>query len=78
MPKNLRNFWVEAAVDGRRTPVKFGPRAKDGGFRMTFYMRVEGVSIKALTIEGKASDDDKLLLMVNPTGGQPVQIISRR
>ena len=78
MPRNLRNFWVTAEVDGRKTPVKFGPRAKDGGFRMTIYMRAEGDSTRAVIIEGKALEDDKILLIVDPTGGQPVRITSRR
>ena len=42
MPRNVRNFWIEAEVDGRKTPIAFGPQGKDGGFSLTVYMRNEG------------------------------------
>ena len=31
MPRAVRNFWLSAEVDGRRSLVTGGPRGKDGG-----------------------------------------------
>jgi hypothetical protein len=49
----VRNFWIEATVDGRKTPIAFGPRAKDGGFELKIYQREEGSSVHVLTIRGE-------------------------
>ena len=38
----VRNWWIEADVDGRKTPLSGGPRSKDGGFQLTIYQRVKG------------------------------------
>jgi len=42
MPKNVRNFWLECEVDGRRETVACGPRAKDGGLRLKLKVRNRG------------------------------------
>ena len=42
MRRNVRNFRIEAEVDGRKTLIAFGPRGKDGGFYLTVYMRNKG------------------------------------
>ena len=34
MPRNVRNFWLNLSVDGKRTDVASGPVAKDGGFEL--------------------------------------------
>ena len=38
----VRNWWIEADVDGRKTPLSGGPRSKDGGFQLNIYQRVKG------------------------------------
>lgn len=38
----VRNFYLEASVDGRKTDVGTGPRAKDGGMNLTVYQRNKG------------------------------------
>ena len=57
MPRNVRNFWIEADVDGKKQSVATGPRRKDGGFDMTILMRDDGeVSRqKYLTILGRVN-----------------------
>ena len=48
----VRNFWIEADVDGRKTSIAFGPRAKDGGFRLLIYQRDKGHSKLVFTVSG--------------------------
>lgn len=64
----VRNFWIEAAIDGRKTPLRGGPRA--GGFRLTVYMRKAGHITAPLYIEGR-SVGERLILMVE-IEGQPL------
>ena len=61
MPRNVRNFWVEMDVDGKRTQVATGPRRADGGFRLNIWMRDKGHVRKALTIGGWTEKDDEVL-----------------
>ena len=42
MPRNVRNFWVDLSVDGRKDSVGTGPREKTGGMDATFYIRKDG------------------------------------
>ena len=48
----VRNFWIEAAIDGRKTRLRGGPVSKDGGFSLTIYQRSNGGIVRALVIEG--------------------------
>jgi hypothetical protein len=53
MPRNVRNFWIELEVDGKRTRVATGPVRKDGGFTMRVLMREDGdISDKYLDVRG--------------------------
>mgnify|MGYP004446703797 FL=1 len=38
----VRNWWIEADIDGRQTTLTGGPRSKDGGFQLNLYQRVKG------------------------------------
>lgn len=62
----VRNFWINARVDGRRTNVAGGPRARDGGMSVTIYLRSEGAVKKALSIECNAFDDGTLVVKCEP------------
>lgn len=46
MPRTVRNFWVEVEIDGQKTVLKGGPKAKDGGLRIKLYMRAAGAAGK--------------------------------
>jgi len=48
MPQNVRNFWLECEVDGRRETVACGPKAKDGGLRLKLKVRHKGEVHEAL------------------------------
>lgn len=50
----VRNFWLEAYIDGRQTNLSGGPKAKDGGFTLLVYMRRHGEPVEALRITGLA------------------------
>lgn len=39
---SVRNFWVDADVDGRLTNLGGGPRARDGGMEVVVYQREDG------------------------------------
>ena len=47
----VRNFWVEADIDGRQTMLSGGPRSKDGGMDVTVYQRDEGQIKTAVEIK---------------------------
>ena len=38
----VRNFWVEAEIDGRQTELKGGPVNKHGGLELNLYQRNNG------------------------------------
>lgn len=52
MPRNVRNFWLELAVDGKRTDVATGPRSADGGFELTLRQRNHGTVEYAGSLRG--------------------------
>ena len=65
MPRNVRNFWVELDVDGRKSKVAAGPVSKDGGFNLTVKMRDGGEIIKPLAVRGWVRVGGKLALFIN-------------
>lgn len=63
MPRNVRNFWIEAEVDGHKTPIKFGPTGKDGGFRLTVFMRNKGGVEEVVRMAGYVSSATGRLIL---------------
>jgi hypothetical protein len=67
----VRNFWLEATIDGRQTDLSGGPRAKDGGFELTVYVRQRGSILRAVKVSGYAfegfgnGDKDTLRIAVS-------------
>lgn len=62
MPRNVRNFWIEGSVDGRRSDISTGPRSSGGGFSCTIYVREEGsISDKYLRIGGQHVNGKNIL-----------------
>ena len=62
MARNVRNFWIEAKIDGRNTALSGGPQRKDGGFGLTIYQRDNGSITRALNIMGRVKDDGSIVL----------------
>lgn len=50
MPRNVRNFWIDADIDGRKETLSGGPNSKTGGMRAMIYMRDKGDVSHAVTI----------------------------
>lgn len=67
----VRNFWITVGVDGRKTDVGTGPRAKDGGFCARIYIRDRGrVSKKYIMVDGVVSGNDLMLTAVLVNGNK--------
>lgn len=62
----VRNFWIEARIDGRSTPIAAGPAGKDGGFRMQIWVRRDGKVAAGIRITGEADADGTLWLRATP------------
>lgn len=56
MPRNVRNFWIELDVDGRKARIATGPRRRDGGFECVIRMREAGYVTRVLQLRGSESD----------------------
>ena len=65
----VRNFWIEADIDGRKTRLAGGPVRKDGGFDLTVLIREDGEPVEAVEIRGRAQPDGRLRLYVESVGG---------
>lgn len=69
MPRNVRNFWIEATIDGRNTKIATGPDGHNGGFYLLVKIRDEGFPDKianALTIHGYRDSEGALRLTCHP------------
>lgn len=67
MVAHVRNFWIEADIDGRWTALKGGPRSRDGGFSLTVYIRDNGGILRAVEMNGIARSDGTLVVSTNVT-----------
>jgi hypothetical protein len=78
----VRNFWIEAHIDGRRTTLSGGPRARKGGLSLTLYQRSGGEIVEALSILGRARTDGSLWLRVTspllPPGSETELFVETR
>lgn len=64
MPRNVRNFWIELAVDGKKMLVETGPRARSGGFNIRIRLRSRGgIHDKDFVVDGRVSDADGMLVL---------------
>lgn len=52
----VRNFYVEANIDGRQTTLGGGPASKTGEMTVRLYQRDDGAITDALLIECKERD----------------------
>lgn len=69
----VRNFWIEAEIDGRKHKLKGGPRAKTGGFKLTVQQRSNGSITKAVSVEGKVSQCGESLGLVVKAGDKEIK-----
>lgn len=46
----VRNFWVDASIDGRKTDLSGGPVSKEGGMTISIKQRSEGGIVTAFRL----------------------------
>ena len=63
----VRNFWIEADIDGYKTDLKGGPRSKKDGLTATLYQRDDG-EIKTAVKIYCCADGEKLKTEVEVDG----------
>ena len=56
MPRCIRNFWLTAQIDGRRSHWASGPRSRDGGFTLAVFCRDHGAIARPVRITGRCRD----------------------
>jgi len=64
MPRNIRNFWLEASIDGQKTKLSGGPKSADGGFSLEIKQRDDGEIFTAATVSGFVGEDGHLRLVI--------------
>lgn len=62
MPRNVRNFWLEADIEGRKATFTGGPQRADGGFVLTIFQRDKGSVTKAMEIRGFIDTNGRIRL----------------
>ena len=67
MPRCVRNFWLTAHIDGRRSPWASGPRSKDGGFSLEVLCRDRGAIARPVRITGRCING-QLSLAIDDAG----------
>jgi hypothetical protein len=60
-PRVVRNFYINAEVDGRRSRISGGPRARDGGMTLTLYQRRSGGVATVLILRCNVEKNGKLV-----------------
>ena len=63
-----RNFWINAAVDGRKTPLAGGPRSKDGGMDVTLLVREDGGISDGVRITCRSDGEKNIVRVWGPDG----------
>ena len=63
-----RNFWINAAVDGRETPLAGGPRSKDGGMDVTQLVRDDGRISDGVRITCRSDGEKNTIRVWGPDG----------
>lgn len=78
----VRNWWIEANIDGRKTPLRGGPIGKKGGFSITIMQRDNGEITHPIQIWGVVGKAGNLVLrVVNKTDitlAPPITIETKR
>ena len=69
MPRNVRNFWFEAEVDGKKKKLASGPVNKDGGICIRLLVRNKGEVAEAGHIHGYVDSRTGMLRLDLDTSG---------
>lgn len=60
----VRNFWLEANINGYKSKVQGGPRRKEDGMEVTIYQRDNGEISTAFHVNCKVTPSGKLMTSV--------------
>ena len=71
MPRNVRNFWFDAWIDGKQEKVSSGPRAKNGGMDIVLKVRNKGSVVGPVAIRCQAAGE-KLIVSIRDDVGNEV------
>jgi len=63
-----RNFWINAEIDGRKTPLAGGPRSKDGGMDVTLLVRDDGGISDGVRITCRSDGEKNTIMVWGPDG----------
>lgn len=64
----VRNFWVDADIDGRKTTLSGGPASKEGGMSVVIKQRSNGGIVKAAVVHCYEVDGNLITDVVNNDG----------
>ena len=64
----VRNFWIDASIDGRKTELAGGPASKEGGMNVVIKQRSNGGIVKAAVINCYEVDGNLVTDIVNNDG----------
>lgn len=73
----VRNFWVEASIDGRQTNLTGGPRTTHGGMAIDLYQREDGCISRPITIYCREWDG-KLITEIYVNGEKVSEVVTNR
>ena len=74
----VRNFWFDADIDGKATPLASGPRAKDGGMVIFVKQRSNGEVVKAFTVVCSECDGELRTSIFDADGVRLTSCITKR
>ena len=63
-----RNFWINAEIDGRETPLAGGPRSKDGGMDVLLTVRDDGGISDGVRITCRSDGEKNVIRVWGPDG----------
>ena len=66
----VRNFWVEANINGYKSKVQGGPRRKEDGMEVTIYQRDNGEISTAFQVNCKVTPSGNLITSVFDENGK--------
>lgn len=73
----VRNFWLDAKIDGRKTKLAGGPQRKDGGMRIQIYQRDCGEITNPITIYC-VERDGELSTEITVDGTEKISVTTKR
>lgn len=78
MTRSVRNFWLDASVDGRSSDIGTGPRAKTDGMSMMVKIRDQGDILDAFSIRCYVDGDKLIAKCYNKVTGESMKVETYR